>query len=119
MTERTRKRKTIWTNELNFLLFCLFISIFTFHVYAGDGQIDILPNGSEPFVISRRGSYILTAGEVTLDLNGHTITGTGTNSYGINGTNAGGVTIRNGRIQSFGKYGIILHILGHVENVSY
>jgi hypothetical protein len=115
-----------------FGIMIIFIVLIVTTIFAGDGQIDILPNGSEAFVISKRGSYVLTdnvmmsadvncikitAGEVTLDLNGHTITGTGENSYGIYGVSAGKVTICNGNIQSFGKIGILLHVLSRVENI--
>ena len=130
---RVGERAAMKSYALVFLLMNFLLVNFTIH--AGDGQIDILPNGAETFTISKRGSYILTddvtmtadvdcikitANEVTLDLNGHTIMGMAgsTNSLGINGVNAGKVTIRNGRIVGFGRYGILLNILGNVENVT-
>ncbi len=91
--------------------------------FAGDGQIDILPDGKATFIISKSGSYILngdvtmtanvtciniTVSDVTIDLNGHTITGTGSGSAnGIIGLH--NIVIYNGRIENFSqKEGISL-----------
>lgn len=87
-----------------------------------DGQIKI---GSVPYTISASGSYVLTtnastslgvesgitfaADNVTLDLNGHVITGTGSGSgpgVGINVGNRSCVTIKNGVVTGFGSHGV-------------
>ena len=90
--------------------------------YAGDGQVDILPSGSETFTITESGSYVLTgnvamtadvtcidvnAHNVTINLNGHTLTGTesGTGD-GINSTNYNNLHIFNGMVTKFGGSGI-------------
>ena len=91
---------------------------------AGDGQIDI---AYLPFTISQLGSYVVTAnltlsttdtngitisaGNVTLDLNGHTLSGPG-NATGSSGagiyfsTDCYNITIRNGVIQDWRGSGI-------------
>lgn len=77
------------------ILFFLLIQVRVL-IYAGDGQIDILPNGSKSFKIGNPGSYVLTdnvtmsadvdcislgADSVTIDLNGHVINGTGSGMF--------------------------------------
>jgi|GEM_PF-3112618 len=105
-------------------LAALFLFLFlTSLVFAGDGQIDIRPTGAATFTISTPGSYILTdnvtmtadvhciqisVDDVTLDLNGHTITGNGSAYTGIYGSGADRVHIFNGTVRNFGKYGIHL-----------
>jgi hypothetical protein len=83
-------------------------------------QVKVLSNGGFPYVISSSGSYRLTgnltvsstsadaidvtAGDVTIDLNGFSITGPGGSSSGI-GISAAGVvdlTVENGTITGFG-----------------
>ena len=102
--------------------------------FAGDGQVDILPNGSETFTISQPGSYILTGDvamtedvtcisimshEVTVDLNGHIIRGTdsGSTAYGVNADNRNRICIKNGRIRSFGASGILTGHSALIKNV--
>ena len=102
---------------------------------AGDGQVDILPNGSETFTISKSGSYILTsdvtmtadvnciditAGNVILDLNGHAITGLGSGSgtaAGVYAAGQSGICIRNGAVCSFGGDGINTGNRSHIIDV--
>ena len=93
-------------------------------LWAGDGQIDILPSGSKTLAISNPGSYVLTdnvvmtadvscieitASNVTLDLNGHTLLGTGSGAAsGIDGGDADNVTVYNGKVKNFSVTGIHL-----------
>jgi len=102
---------------------------------AGDGQIDILPSPSMGFTINKSGSYVLvdnvtmtadvtcikiTVDDVTLDLNGHTITGTGagTDANGINGNFIDRIRVLNGTVRNFGGDGIRLGSGAHVEDVA-
>lgn len=94
-------------------------------MFAVDGQIlinqaTVMAAGGFPYVINQPGSYKLSgnlvvasyvdgihveASNVTIDLNGFSITNTsaGLSSYGISGnpTFPNGITIRNGNIQGF------------------
>lgn len=106
------------------VLSCLALLAIAAPLFAADGQIDLLLDPSATTTIATPGSYVLvsdvtftptasgcltiTADDVAIDLNGHTITGPGGangNSYGIiaNGNN---ITIRNGTIRTFGNAGI-------------
>lgn len=90
---------------------------------AGDGQTDILPTGSATFTISSSGSYVLTdnvtmsanvncititSSDVTLDLNGHTITGNASVYNGIDGSAMSRIQVVNGTVRNFGSRGILL-----------
>ncbi|HNT36334.1 MAG TPA: hypothetical protein PKH07_15215, partial [bacterium] len=102
--------------------------------WAVDGQIDIYPTGATPYVISSPGSYVLVtdvnmtadvdciqiaASNVTLDLNGHTLTGTGTgNSSGVMQTTGVGALVFNGSIYNFGRHGIFLNERSQVSDLS-
>ena len=115
-----------------FIAFLFFMM--TLPVYSGDGTIDILPDGKTSFMIFNPGSYVLVgdvtmqadvtciiikANDVTLDLNGHTITGLGSAAsfqLGIAGRHRN--HIRNGRITGFGFNGIELWDEARVEGVS-
>ncbi len=117
------------------LCFAVLISVpLPFAVRAGDGQIDI---ASLPCVIEAPGSYIvvkdltledldtpgivIAADNVTLDLNGHTLTGPGPEA-GATGSGISvvppraNITIRNGVIQRWRGYGIEAKL---VNNASY
>ena len=111
---------------------CIIMVMIANLAYAGDGQIDILPNGSETFTISQPGSYILTGNvtmtadrdcieikvdDVTLDLNGCVITGFSGSSHGVKGDSADGISVRNGVIRDFGAGGIVLRDQCSVENL--
>jgi len=108
--------------RINIGLLMLFVC--TGFLWAGDGQIDI---AYLPFTISQSGSYIVTANltlsttetngitisadNVTLDLNGHTLKGpgkaTGSSGAGIYFSNdCTNITIRNGIIQDWRGSGI-------------
>jgi parallel beta-helix repeat protein len=103
------------------------VAMLAFAASAGavDGTIEInqakvLANGGFPYVISASGSYRLTgsltvptstnginitANNVTIDMNGFLITGTGSTSGTINGVDASGiadVTVENGTITGMG-----------------
>jgi hypothetical protein len=83
---------------------------------AGEGQIEIGPTTSFPIVINQPGSYLLTADltvssvsvnaieiqsdNVTLDLGGHSITGSNAMS-GVVAVNHTSIAIRNGAVASF------------------
>src|SRR5207249_1776232 len=86
--------------------------------HARDGQIDIRPTGAATFTINASGSYVLvgnvtmsaavtciqiTAGDVILDLNGHTITGfgSGAGTAGIDAVASNESTIFNGTVRGF------------------
>jgi hypothetical protein len=73
------------------------------------------PISSAPIAIVASGSYYLTgnldgstggiditANDVTLDMMGFTLDGTGTTDHGIDVRGSSGVTIRNGKIRGFG-----------------
>jgi len=130
---RNLNRKTVVEGKGLILLFCLCLWISAFPVYSGDGQIDILPGGKVTFTISKPGSYVLTdnvtmtanlnciqitADDVTLDLNGHTIKGTDDGSaVGIYGKDKFHICVQNGRVEYFGSDGIRLGDQAHVKNV--
>lgn len=122
------------------VLSCLVLLAIAAPLSASDGQIDLLLDPSNTTTIATPGSYVLvsdvtftptasacltiTADDVAIDLNGHTITGPG----GANGLSAGihananNTTIRNGTIRSFGNAGIRNTIAARngliVENVN-
>jgi hypothetical protein len=92
------------------------------------GSVTPGDTGGFPVTISASGSYILTsnlvatnggiviaASNVTIDLNGFTISGTGT---GINQTSGSNVTVRNGIVDNMTSSGINLLQNARVENVS-
>jgi hypothetical protein len=117
------------------LLFVLgaFLASISLELRADNGQIDILPTGSETFVISDPGSYVLvdnvamsadvngisiSCHDVTLDLGGHAISGTGKGTtFGIIGVSAERVHILNGEIKSFTADGIRLDTDAQITNV--
>ena len=95
--------------------------------FAGDGQIDI---AYLPYVINNHGSYVVTkdlefptsgtggiiinVGNVSVDLNGHTLIGPGkTSGIAISGIAAAvpikNIVIRNGRICDWGSDGIFAY----------
>lgn len=91
---------------------------------AGDGQTDILPSGAATFTIASPGSYVLvqdvtmtdnsvpcitvSADNVKIDLNGHTIAGIGGTGDGIQFTGSRkGCQVRNGTVTAFGEGGVI------------
>ena len=110
-------------------------------VYAGDGQIDILPNGSETFTITESGSYVLTdnvtmtanvtcidvnAHNVTINLNGHTLTGTESGiGDGINSSSFDGLHVFHGMVTKYGGGGVggyagaVIHEVTATENNVY
>jgi hypothetical protein len=111
-----------------FLIFMITISVF-----AGDGQIDIRPTGAATFTISNPGSYVLTdnvtmtadahcihitTNDVTLDLNGHTIKGNGSNYTGIYGSATSDITIFNGTVRDFGVKGIELGVNCRLRDIT-
>lgn len=94
------------------------------------------PSGGLPYKIKTSGSYflgsnlavttktttaiIVSASNVTINLNGFTISGLGataTSGVGINASAATGVTIANGVITGFGGDGILLGSNSTVENM--
>lgn len=109
--------------------------------YAVDGvilidQARVFATGGFPYVINQPGSYRLAgnltvphlpflgidnsgisirADNVTLDLNGFTITGSA--DYGIHGAIRAGVTVINGTVSNFNLDGITLGSRCHIENV--
>jgi parallel beta-helix repeat protein len=90
-----------------------------------EGRVPFLPNGADTFVISQPGSYVLvgnvtmsdpnttciqvSAEDVTIDLNGHTISGPGTagTSQGIDQTAGSRLRVFNGTVRDFGSIGIL------------
>lgn len=103
-------------------LFCVAL-LLSGRIFAGDGKIDVRPTGAETLTISSPGSYVLTdhvtmtasvtcvnitSSDVTLDLNGHTITGNASVTSGINGASMGRIHVFNGTIRNFGNKGVIL-----------
>ncbi len=93
--------------------------------WAGDGQIDILPPGDAPLMIANSGSYVLvdnvtmtasanciviTADNVSLDLNGHTIDGgiEQLGQIGIESSANRNIRVFNGAIRNFNTSGILL-----------
>jgi parallel beta-helix repeat protein len=107
-------------------------------VHAVDGVLEInqakvMGSGGFPFTITEPGSYRLTsdltvgddatnginisAGDVTLDLNGFTIRGPSNgNSSGIR-SGQGNIRIRNGTIIAFGSHGVWIDFGAIVEDV--
>jgi parallel beta-helix repeat protein len=126
-----RKKGSI--SSCGFLVPVLLTFMLSISSFAGDGQIDILPNGSETFVISKSGSYVLTdnvvmtadvhciditAAYVCLDMNGHTIQGgQAPTKSGIKASSSEGIRIINGSVLSFGSYGIYLGDDAEIQNV--
>lgn len=111
----------IHRNAVNVYLSCFSLFLVCVSIFAGDGQIDILPTGLATCAISTSGSYVLvdnvtmkadvncieiTTDDVTLDLNGHTIAGNGSHHYGISGSTINRAVILNGTIRNFGNMGI-------------
>jgi len=109
------------TKRTAYLCCCVFF--FTAWIFAGDGVIDIRPTGVETLIISSPGSYVLTdnvtmsanvscinitASDVFLDLNGHTLTGNGSSLYGINGAGMERIHVSNGIIRNFSSKGIVV-----------
>jgi hypothetical protein len=81
----------------------------------------VLAAGGYPFAIGTSGSYVLTssltppagvgaivvaAPDVTLDLNGFSVTGSGIVATGIDAGPNAGLTVRNGIVSGFGDVGI-------------
>lgn len=102
---------------------------------AADGVIDIRPTGSATFEINQRGSYRLvtdvtmagdfsciniTANDVSLDLNGHTIQNSGGDigANGISGAAADRVTIHSGTVRGFSLSGIVLQDSATIYDVT-
>ena len=89
-----------------------------------------IPISSLPFTISQEGSYYLTknldtagngisvgSSNVTVDLNGFTIEGTGGSGAGIDATARDRVVVKNGMVRGFPLLGIKLGNYGVVERV--
>ncbi|HPB30094.1 MAG TPA: hypothetical protein PLB62_01420 [Candidatus Sumerlaeota bacterium] len=107
---------------------CIVLLCCTFFLpvsWAVDGQIDILPDGTTPCVISQPGSYVLVdnimmtadvdciqinANDVTLDMNGHSLTGLGFRSGSSVGIRSlqHRTRVFNGSVYFFGGNGIEL-----------
>jgi len=112
----------------------MFMLITPLSAYGVDGQIKITQPSSFPIVIDQSGSYVLTrtitvsttdvngieinADNVTLDLNGHTLTGpgkgNGSSGSGIYVNNRNNIAIINGVVRDFREYGI--NLTGTVTN---
>jgi hypothetical protein len=109
------------------LVIFLFFAAIPIDADAVDGQIKIAQTASTtfPIVIDQPGSYVLTgnisvsstsangieitADAVTLDLNGHVLTGPGSGTgNGINTNDSDNITIINGVIRDFGGSGVNL-----------
>ena len=106
-------------------------------VFADDGQINILIDPAAGYTITKSGSYVLVADvtmtadvsaivimagldDVTIDLNGHTLIGTGS-GLGASGIFAGDssrLRIFNGRIQGFGRDGVSVGHETHIHDVT-
>jgi len=100
-----------------------------------DGVIDILPNGVTTTTIASPGSYRLagsvtmttnttcieiTGNDITLDLNGHTLTGEGSGfGDGVRILFADRAWVHSGTIRNFGNSGIDVQgsDMAHLENV--
>jgi len=115
MKNKCKIKFTIWA-----LLFTILIP---FSVHGMDGQIEItqMPSTIFPIIIYQPGDYILTtnivvsdpnvygiqinADDVTLDLNGHTITGpgevNGPKSIGIYASDKNNIAVMNGTVEKF------------------
>jgi hypothetical protein len=94
-------------------------------------QAKVLANGGFPYVITQPGSYRLTgnlsvtgasdaidvnANNVTIDLNGFSITGPSSSGSGIIGGSATGTTVENGTVTGF-HFGVATGDNGIVRNV--
>jgi len=114
---------------LGFILYLFFPML----LRAGDGQIDIRPTGAATLTISTPGSYVLTdnvtmsanvncinitSTDVTLDLNGHTITGNASTYIGINGTGMDRIHLYNGTVRNFGSKGVVLGAHCRIRDVT-
>jgi hypothetical protein len=134
MEEPKMKRSLMGIVKASIVLVALLCAFAGTTGFAADGQIDILPTGKATYTISNSGSYILcgdvtmsvnvdciniTTSDVTIDLNGHTISGISPGSAsGINGQYADQVRIFNGTIKHFGANGIILRDNATISNVT-
>ncbi len=114
----------------SFILFFLFAFRLSPYAFA-DGTIDVKINPTTTFTISSPGSYRLvddvtmtadvaaitiSSDNVTLELNGHTITGfSGGTSSGISAQNS--VVITEGRVVGFGGYGILAGARARIERI--
>lgn len=104
------------------------------HPAFADGVTDIKPTGSATFTISQPGTYVLVSNvsmtanapaitisvsDVSLDLNGHTISGNGfaTSAIGISGSASERTSIVNGTVRNFGSHGIELGAGARVQDV--
>jgi hypothetical protein len=87
-------------------------------------------NGTSQYVISKSGSYYLTGdiagasgkscitiqdANVTIDLNGFTLTGGSNSLMAIDGSTAGGEIVTNGQITGFPGFGISLSLFSHAH----
>lgn len=132
MTRTRRANKNVILTRL----LGIFLSLIVTPIFAVDGQIDILPSPTTGYTINSPGSYILVADvtitatdidgitidadDVTLDLNGHKITGPGS------GTGAGirrqitkgyRTHILNGKVSGF-QFGILINEDSTLENIT-
>jgi parallel beta-helix repeat protein len=101
-------------------------------------QAKVMARGGFPFQITRSGSYRLTSNltvadknaagiaitvsDVTIDLNGFSIIGSGTCATGADadGINAVGqqlITIYNGEVAGMGTHGVLVHKSGRIERM--
>jgi parallel beta-helix repeat protein len=122
------------TSKIYFILWILFfVAAIPVTAYAVDGQIKIAqgPSTTFPIVIDQPGSYVLTSNiivsstsangieiatdDVTLDLNGHVLTGpkSGTGN-GINTVDSNNITVINGIVRDFGAFGV--NLMGLASN---
>ncbi|MEW6419256.1 MAG: right-handed parallel beta-helix repeat-containing protein [Nitrospirota bacterium] len=114
------------------MLAVFFLITIPISAYAVDGQIKIAqtPSTTFPIVIDQPGSYVLTSnivvpatdvngiwiktGNVTIDFNGHTVTGPGRESgtwgNGVHHSVHGNITIKNGTVENFRGYGLDLDL---------
>ncbi len=112
----------------NVFMFILSTILFFYNypIFAGSGTVDICPRGNQTLNITKSGSYVLvksvtmttpninciniTASNVSLDLNGNAIIGTGSTSNDgsaiITDQTISNVRIFNGTISDFGGAGI-------------
>ena len=118
------------------ILFCFMITmLLTLSATAGNGLIDILPDGAVTLEITKSGSYVLVgnvtmstnvtcidikASDVVLDLNGHTLkgSGSGTGAHGIIQSSGANASVLNGTVLSFAGDGIKLGMRARVRNTS-
>ncbi len=98
------------------------VTLVTAAAVAGDGQIDLLPDPASGLTISTPGSYVLVdnvtmtniaatainvnASDVTIDLNGHTLSCPGGTSLGIAHGTGSRLEVFGGTIRGFGAPGI-------------